>query len=75
MNSGAAIVLSNFTKIRGRQAKDIILKLVEFLKDNGQKEASLGEVLLRLRQYLLSEGLIAGLSLIAQGDADWKIKT
>lgn len=75
MNSGAAIVLSNFTKIRGKQAKDIILKLVEFLKDNGQKEASLGEVLLRLRQYLLSEGLIAGLSLIAQGDADWKIKT
>lgn len=75
MNSGAAIVLSNFTKIRGRQAKDIILKLVEFLKQGGKKEILLGEVMLKLRQFLLSEGLVAGLSLVAQGDADWKIKT
>lgn|GEM_PF-3539995 len=75
MNCGAAIVLSNFTKIRGRQAKDIILKLVDFLKANGQKETLLGNALLKLRQFLLSEGLIAGLSLVANGDADWKIKT
>jgi len=75
MNEGAAIVVSNFTKIRGIQAKDVVIKLVDFLKKIGTKDTQFGEVMLRLRQYLLSEGLMAGLSLIAQGDADWKINS
>ena len=75
MNAGAAIVISNFTKIRGRQAKDIVIKLFDFLKENGDKEIILGEIMLKLRQNLLAEGLIAGLSLVVQGDADWNIKS
>ncbi len=75
MTSGAAIVLSNFTKIRGRQVKDVILKLVAMLTENCQQPVVFGEVVLKLRQALLAEGLLAGLSLVAYGDADWKIKT
>ena len=74
INEGAAIVVSNFTKVRGRQAKDIVIKLSEFIHQNGKKEILFGEIMLKLRQYLLSQGMIAGLSLVAHGDADWKIK-
>ena len=72
---GAAIVLSNFTKIRGKQAGEIVIKLVDLLKKLGKKETTFGEITLRLRQMLLAEGMIAGLTLLAYGDADWKIKT
>ncbi len=73
MNQGAAIVLSNFTKIRGRQAGPIVMRLVEFIKGFRGKEIRFGEIVLKLRQHLLSEGVMAGLSLVAYGDADWKI--
>jgi hypothetical protein len=75
INNGAAIVLSSFTKIRGAQAGRIIIKLVEFLKQNANHEIVFGEVMLKLRQHLLANGIMAGLALVSYGDADWKIKT
>ncbi|MBN9382025.1 MAG: hypothetical protein J0H74_14755 [Chitinophagaceae bacterium] len=75
INYGAAIVLSNFTKIRGSQAGQILTHLVQLLADHPGKEMVLGEVVLRLKQILLSQGIMASLALIVQGDADWKIRT
>lgn len=74
MNHGAAIVLSNFTRILGRQAGPIVIRLVELLKENKGQVITFGEVLLKLRQHLLAEGFIVSLTLMAHGDADWKIK-
>lgn len=75
LNSGAGIVLSSFTKIRGRQAGPIVMKLIEFLKSKAGQSITLGEVLLKMRQHLLARGILSGLSLVSYGDADWKIKT
>jgi hypothetical protein len=75
ITEGAAVVLSNFTKIRGRHAGPIVIKLVEYLKENAGKEISFGTIILKLRQYLLSKGIMVSLALVAQGDADWKLKT
>lgn len=75
INYGAAIVLSNFTKIRGSQAGLILTQLVQLLSDHPGKEMVLGEVVLRLKQILLSRGVMASFALIVQGDADWKIRT
>ena len=74
MNVGAAMVMSNFTKIRGRQAAPIVIKMLEFLKANEGKEFTLGEIVLKLRQYLLAKGIMVGFSITTFGDADWKIK-
>lgn len=75
INYGAAMVLSNFTKIRGRHAGRILIELMELLKKNAGKEMILGEVMLQLKQQLLAQGMMAALALTAQGDADWKITT
>jgi hypothetical protein len=74
INCGAAIVLSNFTKIRGRHAGIILMTLVELLSADPGKEKSLGEIIVRLKQLLLAKGIMASLALVALGDADWKIK-
>jgi hypothetical protein len=74
MRHGAAIVLSNFTRITGRQAGPIVVRLVELLRENQGNTLTFGQVLLKLRQRLLADGYIASLTLIAHGDADWKIK-
>jgi RNA polymerase subunit RPABC4/transcription elongation factor Spt4 len=75
LNNGAAIVVSNFTKIRGSQAGKIMIRLIELLKATTQKEATLGEVMLKLRQQMLAEGLMVSLSVITHGDANWKLKS
>lgn len=77
LREGAAIVISNFTKIRGRHAGPIVIKLVEFFQQEKKKGEvmTLGKVMLKLRQFLLSEGIMVGLALVAHGDAQWKIKT
>lgn len=74
INCGAAIVLSNFTKIRGRHAGMILMTLVELLSADPGKEKFLGEIIVRLKQLLLAKGIMASLALVALGDADWKIK-
>jgi hypothetical protein len=74
MHQGAAIVLTNFTKIRGRQAGPIVMRLMAFIKSFKGKELRFGEIVLKLRQHLLAQGIMAGMSLVAYGDADWKIK-
>lgn len=72
--NGAAIVVSNFTEILGEQAAEVVMQLVELLKQNAGKEIRFGEVMLKLRQQLVAKGLLVGLSVLAHGDTDWKIK-
>ncbi len=71
---GAAIVLSNFTKIKGETATAIVSLLVSILREKAGKGIRFGEVILRLKQQLLARGMMFGLTLLAHGDADWKIK-
>lgn len=74
LSSGAAIVLSNFTKVRGSHAANIVMRLITLLKEN-TGATTLGSIVLKLRQQLVAEGVMASLSLLSHGDADWKIKT
>jgi len=69
LNHGAQYVISNFTKIRGQQAGKIMIKLVEFMKEQTQQRSTLGETMLRLRQHLLADGIMVSLAMIAHGDA------
>ncbi len=75
LNEGAAVVISNFTKIRGRYAGPILIKLVEHLKQHTGEAITLGQLILKTKQYLLSKGIMVGLALVAQGDDDWQLKT
>lgn len=75
LNKGAVIVITNFTKISGSEAATIVTRLIELLKAESKAEIHLGEVVLKLKQQLLAEGLIASLSLTVYGDADWLITT
>lgn len=73
--SGAAIVLSNFTRIQGKHAGDIVIRLMKLLKANAKKEIEFGQIILQLKQQLVAEGIMVALTLLSYGDADWKIKT
>jgi hypothetical protein len=75
MQSGAAIVLSNFTVIRGDHAAAIVMELITLLRQYAGSPISCGEIVLKLRQKLLAKGIMASLALLAHGDADWQVKT
>ena len=75
MQEGAAIVISNFTKISGRRAASMAVELVKYLRELGKEGMTTGQAILETRRYLLSKGIMTGLSLVAYGDAKWKIKT
>lgn len=74
INKGAAMVLSNFTRIKGEMATAIVSELVSILRKETGKELRFGEIVLRLKQRLLARGMMMALTLLAHGDADWKIK-
>ncbi len=74
INRGAAMVLSNFTRIKGEMATAIVSELIEILRKEAGKEIRFGEIVLRLKQRLLARGMMMALTLLAHGDADWKIK-
>ncbi len=74
LRKGAAIVLSNFTKIKGEVATGIVQELVEVLKKEAHKTIRFGEIVLKLRQQLLAKGVMMSLTLLAHGDADWKVR-
>ena len=73
-NNGASIVLSTFTKIRGRQAGPIVQQLMKFLNERKGEKLRFGEIVLKLRQHLMSRGMLVSLALVAHGDADWIIE-
>lgn len=74
-NQGAAIVLSSFTKIQGRQAVPLVEKLLEILYEKkGARSFRFGKAMLDFRRKMFSDGLYVSMALVAHGDADWKLK-
>jgi hypothetical protein len=72
--SGAAIVVSTGATILGRHAtpvaREFVRELAEFSK---APESSFGDVMLRVRQKLLAQGMPMVLCLMSYGDADWRL--
>jgi hypothetical protein len=72
--SGAAIVVSTGSTILGRHAIPITCAFVGLLaRISSASEASFGDVMLKVRQRLLAQGLPMALCLMAYGDADWRL--
>lgn len=73
IRKGAAIVISNFSKILSNDAAMIVGDLIDLLKAEKGKTVRFGEVVLRLKQRMLAKGVLVGMSLVTYGDADWQI--
>jgi hypothetical protein len=51
------------------------VELLSFLKSEAAGEAGLGDVLRRLRRKALHDGYPMVLSIVAYGDADWRVES
>jgi hypothetical protein len=69
---GAVIVVSTLTKILGRHTLPVGEILINELKRAAEEEKSLGDVLLQMRKKCFVEGIPMALTLVANGDADWR---
>jgi hypothetical protein len=73
--AGAAVVISTTNTILGRHAVPVAVELLSFLKSEAAGEAGLGDVLRRLRRKALHDGYPMVLSIVAYGDADWRVES
>jgi hypothetical protein len=71
--AGAAVVISTTNTILGRHAVPVAVELLSLLKSEAAGEAGLGDVLRRLRRQALHDGFPMVLSIVAYGDADWRV--
>jgi hypothetical protein len=71
--AGAAVVISTTNTILGRHAVPVAVELLSLLKSEAAGEAGLGDVLRRLRRQALHDGYPMVLSIVAYGDADWRV--
>jgi hypothetical protein len=72
-DQGAAIVLTTLTPVLGRHAAPVAQILVDELRRVAHAGLTFGHALLGLRRRALAEGLPMVLSLVAYGDADWRL--
>ncbi len=71
---GASIVVGTLTLIRGRHATRFVKEFVAALaKRAGSPDATFGDVLLDVKRSMLAAGDPFALTLIAYGDADWRL--
>lgn len=71
---GAAVVVGTLSLIRGRHATRFVGEFLGVLKQHaGKKNAVFGDVLLQTKQTMLAAGDPFALTLIAYGDADWRL--
>jgi len=69
---GAALIVSTLSTVLGRHAGPVAEVMIDELKKtNGDR--SIGDVMLRVRQRTLGSGIPMGMSLVAYGDADWRL--
>jgi hypothetical protein len=69
---GAALIVSTLSTVLGRHAGPVAEAMIDELKKtNGDR--SVGDVMLRVRQRTLASGIPMGMSLVAYGDADWRL--
>lgn len=72
--AGAAVVISTTNTILGRHAVPVAVELLCLLKaEAGVQDEGLGDVLRRLRRRALHDGYPMVLSIVAYGDADWRV--
>jgi len=71
---GAALVVGTLSLIRGRHATRFVKEFVSSLQKKSQAgNAAFGDVLLETKQAMLAAGDPFALTLVAYGDADWRI--
>lgn len=71
---GAVIIVSTIATILGRQAGPAAAAIVEEIKkQEGNINATFGDVMLKVRRRLLAAGTPMVLGLTSYGDADWRI--
>ena len=72
--TGASIVVGTLTLIRGRHATRFVKEFVTALaKRAGTPDATFGDVLLDVKRTMLAAGDPFALTLVAYGDADWRL--
>jgi len=71
--NGAAIVLSTLTPVLGRQVVPIAQMLIKELRYATKSVSTFGDAFLELRRHALAQGKSVVLSLVAYGDADWRL--
>ena len=75
-DAGAVIIVSTIATILGRHAGPAAAAIVQELKkQEGNAEATFGDVMLAVRRRLLAAGVPMVLGLTSYGDADWRIGT
>jgi hypothetical protein len=71
---GAAVVVATLSMIRGRHATRFVNEFLSVLKKRaGKPDAVFGDVLLEAKQQMLAAGDPFALTLVAYGDADWRL--
>lgn len=71
--AGAAVIVTTINTILGRHAVPVAKELLRILKDGGIADRSMGDAMRDLRRRALSDGYPMVLSVVAFGDADWRI--
>jgi hypothetical protein len=72
VREGAVIVVSTQTKISAQHAELVAETIITELKQSAEEGKSLGDTLLHTRKKYFLEGIPMVLTLIANGDADWR---
>lgn len=73
-SKGAALVVGTLSTIRGRHATRFVKQfLAELAKWCGQRDATFGDALLAVKRKMLLDGDPFALTVIAYGDADWRL--
>lgn len=71
---GAAVVVGTLSLIRGRHATRFVGEFLAVMKKRaGTKNAMFGDVMLETKQTMLAAGDPFALTLVAYGDADWRL--
>lgn len=73
-NQGASIVVATLSIVRGRHATRFVKEFLGALSDRvGKPDAVFGDVLLDAKRKMLAAGDPFALTLVAYGDADWRL--
>ncbi len=70
---GAALVIGSGSVILGRFASVVTSEFINNLKEPRDKEVPFGDLLLKVRQKKMAEGLFMVMALVAYGDTDWVV--
>jgi len=70
---GAALVVAPVAELLTKDAPEVARAIIEEMAEAPAGQKPFGEVLLKAKRRLLGEGRLAGLLLLAFGDAEWKV--